>query len=266
MKIERLGSSMFRIQTSKGFVLLIDPWISGNPTVPQEFKTRVHLDQIDALLVSHAHIDHVNGVMDIPEVRPEISVVCHMELGTLLKAKGIKNVHRMNFGGTIAIEGVQVTLVASSHSSSLGHGPERVWAGPAAGFVITLEDGYRIYYAGDTGLMSDMKFIIGEYFKPDLAILPVSGHVTMDPEQAAYAAGELIRPHKVIPFHYFPKPEEAPDPEGMVKFLELFPIGIPLVGDKGNEFKRVMQERYPQIETLVLELGECIQIETTRGT
>ena len=112
--------------------------------------------------------------------------------------------------------------------------------------------------------MADMQFVIGEYFKPDLAILPVGGHVTMDSEHAAYAAGEFIKPRKVIPFHYFSSPETAPDPERMAKFLELFPIVALLVGAKGNEFKTVMQERYPHIETLVLELGEGIQAETSK--
>ena len=111
--------------------------------------------------------------------------------------------------------------------------------------------------------MSDMKFVIRDYFKPDLAILPISGIFTMDCEQAAYAAGEFIQARRVIPCHYFPTPENAPDPDAMIEFWKLMPHITPGVGDRGNEFKALMQERYPHIETIALDLGEGVEIRTT---
>ena len=175
-------------------------------------------------------------------------------------AQGIKNVNRLNIGGTVAIGEVKITMVTAAHSSS--YGPDRLPAGPASGVIITLENGYRIYYAGDTGLMADMKLIVGDYFKPDLAILPVGGVLTMDCEQAAYAAGEFLKARRVIPCHYFPIPENAPDPEGMAEYWKLIPLITNIIGEYGKEFKATMQERYPQIEANVLELGDGIEINT----
>ena len=263
MKIERLGSTTFQITTIGNLELMIDPWLSGNPTVNRQSISPDALKKIDVVLISHAHIDHVNGLKEIVRANQEVTIICHMELGSLLKGEGIERLERLNFGGKISIDDMSVTLVPAAHSSSYGVGPERVWAGPAAGMILDFKEGYRVYYAGDTGLMSDMKFVIGEYFKPDLALLPVGGHVTMDPEQAAFAAGEFIKPRHAIPFHYFPEPDKAPDPAGMLRFLDLYPIARPLVGDKGNEFKAVIEKRYPHVDVIVLNPGEAAETDKT---
>ena len=258
MKLQRVGLSMFRIEAPDGQVLLTDPWISGNPTTAEEHKTPDYLRQIDALLVSHGHLDHANGVRDVAEVHPEVQVVCHFELGNVLLGEGVKNVHRLNIGGSMNLGTSKISLVPAAHSSS--YGAERIYVGPATGVIVELEGGYTIYYAGDTGLTAEMKFVVGEYYNPDLAILPVGGVITMDPEQAAYAAGEFIKPRKAIPCHWFPTPETAPDQEGMLKFSEMVPMITPLMGERGQEFKSIMTERYPQIETIVLDLGEGIDL------
>lgn len=243
-------------------MVIIDPWFTGNPTVPPGINREENLKKTDLVLISHAHVDHVAGLEDILAVNPHVPVVCHMEFGSLLVGEGKKNVHRLNMGGTYSQGDIRVTLVPASHSSSYGLGAERVWAGREMGFILTLGDGYKIYYAGDTGLSADMKIVIGDYFKPDLAILPVSGHVTMDVEQACYAAGKLIKPEAVIPCHYFPEVEKAPDAEKMKEVLEMWPIVGPMVGEMGKELKALIAKRYPHIETIVLELGEGVEINT----
>lgn len=260
MRIDRVGLSMFRIESEGGLVLLTDPWISGNPSAVKAFVTSESLRKVDVLVVTHGHLDHATGVPDVVEAHPNIAVVCPYELGIFFRTQGMKHIHQLNIGGTIAIGGVRITMVGAAHSSS--YGLDGIYVGSASGVIITLESGYRIYYAGDTGLMADMKFTIGDYFKPDLAILPISGIFTMDCEQAAYAAGELIKARRVIPCHWFPIPEKAPDPKGMAEFWERMPHITPGVGDRGNEFRSIMNERYPHIETIVLELGDGIEIKT----
>jgi L-ascorbate metabolism protein UlaG (beta-lactamase superfamily) len=261
MRIDRMGLSMFRIESEQGRVLLTDPWISGNPTLVRSFMTPKSLSQIDVLVVTHGHLDHAPGVPDIKKVHPGAAVVCPYELGSFFRSQGMEHVHQLNMGGTIVFEGVRITMVSAAHSAS--YGLDRTYVGSASGVIITLETGYRVYYAGDTGLMADMKYVVRNYFKPDLAILPISGIFTMDCEQAAYAAGELIQARRVIPCHWFPNPEESPDPKEMAEFWKNMPHITPAVGDRGKEFKSIMDERYPHIETVVLELGEGINIRTT---
>lgn len=258
MKITRIGLSMFQIETEEGLVLLTDPWISGNPTTAQEHKTPEYLKRIDALLVSHGHLDHANGIVDIAAVHPDVKTVCHFELGNILASEGLNNVERLNFGGTATIGNVKVSFVPAVHSST--YGKERVYAGQSAGIIVTLESGYRIYYAGDTGLTADMKYVVGDYYKPDLVILPVGGVITMDPDQAVYAAKHLLGASHVIPCHYFPTPEEAPNPEEMAKFIEMVPMIKGMVGNFGKQFEILMSEKYPEIKVTVLGLGESMEI------
>lgn len=257
MRIERFGLSMFRIQTDEQLVLLTDPWISESPAVVPEFKDFENLRKIDVAIVTHGHLDHAAGVADLVAAKPDVAVVCPFELSFLFMAEGIKNVRPLNIGGNTTFGGVKIEMVSASHSSS--YGPSGVPCGIASGAVITLESGYKIYYAGDTGLSSDMKFVIGDYYKPDLAIVPVSGNFTMDCEQAAYAVGEFIQAPRVIPCHYSPTAEKAPDPEALRKFYEHLPFGPP-EQDLGDEFKALMQQRYPQIEVSVLDLGKGIEL------
>jgi L-ascorbate metabolism protein UlaG (beta-lactamase superfamily) len=119
---------------------------------------------------------------------------------------------RMNKGGTITpASGIRVTAVHAEHSSNY------VWKNPATqkeetheggepvGWIIELENGYRIYFAGDTDVFGDMK-LIGERYKPDLALVPIGGNFTMDPAGAAYAVKELLKPKAVIPMHYGTNP------------------------------------------------------------
>jgi len=119
---------------------------------------------------------------------------------------------RFNKGGTVEVApGIKVTAVRAEHSSVVN------WRNPATdkdevhfggeplGYVIELENGFRIYHAGDTAVFGDMKYI-GERYKPDLALVPIGGNFTMDPADAAYAVRELVRPKAVIPMHYGTNP------------------------------------------------------------
>lgn len=211
LKITWLGHATFRVVTPKGTTLLIDPWVMGNPACPQGEK---QVKKVDIMLCTHGHFDHIGDAVAIAKQHSP-KVVCIPELGGWLEKKGVKNVMSMNKGGTQHIGDVHVTMVHAVHSCGITDGDEIVYGGEACGYVIAFDNGVKIYHAGDTMVFGDMK-IIHEMWRPQIAMLPIGDHYTMDPKQAAYAI-ELLHPEAVIPMHFgtFPvltgKPSELQD-------------------------------------------------------
>lgn len=230
-KITYLGHSAFKVISPKGVILYIDPFLSGNPKTPPEMKT---VDKADLILVTHGHGDHVGDTVSMAE-KTNAKVVVIPELGRYLAKKGVKNVIGMNKGGTYTSHGIAITMVHATHSSSATEGDQIIYTGDPAGFVIRLENGFTMYHAGDTGLFSDMK-LIGELYKPELSLLPIGSHYTMDPKEATYAA-KLLGSKYVIPMHY-----------------GTFPV---LTGT-AEEFLKLMKE-VPQTKVIVLKPGETVQ-------
>ncbi len=230
-KITYLGHSAFRVISPKGVILYIDPFLSGNPKTPPDMKT---VERADLILVTHGHGDHLGDTVSIAE-KTNAKVVGIPELGRYLAKKGVKNVIGMNKGGTYTSHGIAITMVHATHSSSSTEGDQIIYTGDPAGFVIRLENGFTIYHAGDTGLFGDMK-LIGELYRPELSLLPIGSHYTMDPKEATSAA-KLLGSKYVIPMHY-----------------GTFPV---LTGTV-EEFLKLMKE-VPQAKVLVLKPGETIQ-------
>ena len=209
-----LGQSAFRISTPGGKVIVTDPWLKLNPLTPAEYKNLQALSKVDVILVTHGHWDHF---ADAPELALLNQVPMHAP-GDMNQTVGLLGilppnlVPRFNKSGTITpAPGIKVTAVKAEHSSVI------VWKNPSTGkdeshpggepvgFIIELENGFRIYHMGDTGLFSDMRFI-AEYYKPDLVLMPIGGHFTMGPADAAYATREWLKPKTVIPMHYGANP------------------------------------------------------------
>ena len=205
------GHACIEISTAGGRTVLIDPWV-GNPLSP---KAADSVTVCDLLLVTHGHGDHLGDAVALASrLRPAWPCIHEMSLWLARRLPGgADQVIGMNKGGTLAVAGLRVTMTGADHSAGdWNAGAETtLYLGEPAGFVIELEDGYRVYHAGDTQAFGDMA-LIRELHRPDLAILPIGGHYTMDPVGAALAV-ELLGVSEVMPIHYgtFPALAGTPD-------------------------------------------------------
>ena len=210
-----LGQAGFKIKTPGGKTIVIDPWLTGGPKTPAPYKTDIAaLGKVDLLLVTHAHVDHIGDAPAIAKTQntvlygPADMVTPLITLGILPANLG----HRFNKTGHVTpLPGIKVTAVQAEHSSLLVHNNpatgknESHPAGEAVGYIIQMENGFKIWHMGDTGLFGDMKFIYDRY-KPDLVLIPIGGNFTMDPEDAAFGMKTWIPAKSVIPMHYGSNP------------------------------------------------------------
>jgi L-ascorbate metabolism protein UlaG (beta-lactamase superfamily) len=196
-KLTWVGHGTFLLETGSGTRVLLDAFVDSCPTTPDALKGE-GLGSLDLILLTHAHGDHVADVAS-HQSRTGAKVAGMVELMDWLNQQGIDQDSTIDFnkGGTIEVAGLRITMVDAKHSSSTVDG---TYAGEPAGFVIELENGYRIYFAGDTTVFGDMQ-LIGELYAPDLALLPIGDHYTMGPREAAKAL-ELLGTKDVIGMHW----------------------------------------------------------------
>jgi L-ascorbate metabolism protein UlaG (beta-lactamase superfamily) len=211
VKLTWIGHASFILETPGGKRALIDPWMTGNPVAPDSLQDP---GNVDLILLSHGHSDHTGDVLRLAKEKRPAAVMCMIELGDYLESKGVENIIGGNKGGTLSAEGISVTLTHAFHSYSYGEEDGTiVYTGEPAGLIITLENGYRIYFAGDTTVFGDMA-LIGELYKPDLAMLPIGDFFTMGPMEAAKAV-ELLGVKHVLGMHYGTFPLLVGTPQGL---------------------------------------------------
>jgi L-ascorbate metabolism protein UlaG (beta-lactamase superfamily) len=209
-KVTYLGHSTFSLTTPSGQVALIDPWVMTNPRCPEALKK---VPRLDVIFLSHAHGDHMGDLLALAKQhRPQI--VASFETCLWLESKGFENeTNPMGKGGSQKVGGFEVTMTHAFHSNSIDEHGERIYAGEPAGLVIRMPGGFTVYHAGDTALFGDMK-LIGELYKPDVALLPIGDRYTMGPREAAYAIRFLAVQH-VVPMHYATFPFLTGTPEAL---------------------------------------------------
>jgi L-ascorbate metabolism protein UlaG (beta-lactamase superfamily) len=227
--IQWSGHATFKITSTKGKIIYIDPWIKENPQCPIDLGD---IDKVDIILITHDHFDHVGNTVEIAK-KTGATVVCQPELAKKLKRKLaedqiINSGEGMNIGGSVEKESIKITMVQAFHSAE---------SGSPAGYIIRMEDGKTIYHAGDTGIFQSME-LLGNLYRIDVALLPIGGCFTMDPLQAAYSL-KLLKPKIAIPMHY-----------------KTFPI---LVQD-ATDFVEKAKKLAPGVKVVVLKPGESYKI------
>jgi L-ascorbate metabolism protein UlaG (beta-lactamase superfamily) len=203
------GHATWLLETPGGKRVLIDPWLTGNPKAPEN----PDLGTIDLILLSHGHSDHTGDLVRLAQEKKPKAVIGMMELLGYFGSQGVENGVGMNKGGSTEAEGIRVTLTHAFHSSSFEDDGNIIYTGEPAGLLITLENGFRIYYSGDTTVFGDMA-LIAELYSPDVAILAIGDFYTMGPYEAAKAV-ELLGVKQVVPTHYGTFPPLIGRPQGL---------------------------------------------------
>ena len=230
-----LGQAAFRITTMTGKVIVIDPWLTTNPKTPAQYKDLKNLGKVDVVLLTHGHFDHSFNAAELAKLN-KVRLYAPPGLKDTLVSIGeipAELAPGMNKSGIVTPLGPEIkfNMVRAEHSSEFSwKNPktgrvENLPGGEPVGWIIELENGFKIYHMGDTGLFGDMRFI-GEFYKPDLVLVPIGGNFTINAQLGAYAIRELIKPKFAIPMHYGTYPILAGKPEDFVKDLGDAPIKV----------------------------------------
>jgi L-ascorbate metabolism protein UlaG (beta-lactamase superfamily) len=214
VRLTWLGHAAFRFDTPGGKRVYVDPFLDGNPRCPDAEQQP---ERVDVIALTHGHGDHVGSTVGLAE-QFGCPVVALVELRGWLAGQGVEmNVaHAPNKGGTVDVDGIKITLTDANHSSSAEDG---TYLGEPAGLVIEVENGTKLYFAGDTNVFGDMQ-LIGRIYEPDVAILPIGDHFTMGPREAAVAL-ELLGVRRCVPCHYGTFPILTGTPEQLRRLTDV---------------------------------------------
>ena len=218
-----LGHSFVHVQTQVGTSILIDPFMEQNPSFPKGYAMP---EKVDLILITHGHFDHIADAAPLAK-KYNSMVVAIFEVAAWLESKGVEKTTGMNIGGSFRFQDVVATMVEAKHSSGISDGDKIIYGGEPGGFVITVDSGPVLYHAGDTTVFSDMK-LIRELYAPEFAMLPMGGHYTMGPKEAALAANYL-GVKTVLPIHYGTFPPLAGTPKELQSHLKGTGVEVAIV-------------------------------------
>jgi L-ascorbate metabolism protein UlaG (beta-lactamase superfamily) len=240
-----LGQATTRITTPGGKVIVIDPWLKTNPKTPASWKELSALGKVDAILVTHAHFDHFADAPELAKMH-NAPVYGPAGLGQTMSTYGILPANlapRFGKGGTIlpwGPTGPKITAVRAEHSSELAWkdaaGKDIVLpGGEPVGFIIEMENGFKVWHMGDTGVFGDMR-LIGDMYRPDVVLMPIGNHFVMSPQDAAMAIRDMIRPRYAIPIHYGTTPQLRGTPAELINAMGNAAAPRILVPEPGQKY------------------------------
>ncbi|HUU61811.1 MAG TPA: metal-dependent hydrolase [Acidimicrobiia bacterium] len=214
LELTWLGHAAVRLRLGEGTTIYLDPWLTGNPACPGHEQ---HPERANAVFLTHGHSDHFGDTLDLA-LRLQAEVFCMNEIAVYLSGHGASRVVGLNKGGTVTGPGgLRATMVHALHSGGLDAPDGIRYGGEAAGWVLSFPGGPTLYHAGDTMIFGDMA-LIGDLWAPDIAFLPIGGHYTMDPLQAARAA-RMLGVSAVVPIHYGTFPVLTGTPQQLAEAL-----------------------------------------------
>ena len=213
-RITWLGHATVLVETGRGTNILIDPFIAQNPKYPKDFALPA---KIHYVLLTHGHGDHISDVAPVA-AKHDSTVVAIYELAAFVADKGVTHTIGMNLGGTVQLDDVAATMVEARHSAGAQDERGTHYVGVAAGYVLTIADGPVLYHAGDTAVFGDMN-LIRELYRPEVAMLPIGGHFTMGPREAALAV-RFLEPKIVLPLHFGTFPPLKGTPEQLAALID----------------------------------------------
>jgi len=240
-----LGQASVRITTPGGKVIMIDPWLTSNPKTPANWKQLSALGKVDLILVTHAHFDHF---ADAPALAKMHNAPMYAPAGMnqTVATYGILPAElapRSGKGGTVlpfGPGGPKITAVHAEHSSELGWkdaaGKDIVLpGGEPVGYIIEMENGFKVWHMGDTGVFGDMR-LIGDMYRPDVVLMPIGNHFVMSPQDAAMAIRDMIKPRYAIPIHYGTTPQLRGTPAELINAMGGAAAPVILVPEPGQKY------------------------------
>jgi L-ascorbate metabolism protein UlaG (beta-lactamase superfamily) len=229
------GNQHFKFVTPGGKTILINPWVKGNPDWPQDMKLE-ELLKVDAIFVSGGHGDDMGNADEIAK-QSKATIVTPAELGTYFQLAGVPPAQIFGSapGGQGEIAGVKYQIVHTHHGTgyTLPQQPMRQYGGVNSGYILTFENGVKVYFASSSPLTMEFQ-LFGSRYKPHVALLPIGGRFQMHPDDAAYAAKLLTTENPnlktLVPQHHRVK---TPSPGGPGATPEVFDgevkkLGLPL--------------------------------------